>query len=227
MLEIHRRYTRTRKKLHDWSVKPPPSRNGKVVKKTLWANGVYSDWYKRQGRESKRLFLGLGTTSRLTVPDRTATRLTEIQAKRCVGHLKHWTSDNPQPPGPLHPAYGTPPTANGWYFLFALPKADNYCSPRQQRSQSELSPQGLGKAESLIPRGFLAGFVSQNAQIKSVSTLLWWKQWTTAWKKKTTCAWYMRSEKAKIFTSAWSDPGLQCSPIELQLKVDIVKYMDV
>ena len=35
VLEIHRRYTRTSKKLYDWSVKPPPSRNGKVVKKTL------------------------------------------------------------------------------------------------------------------------------------------------------------------------------------------------
>ena len=37
--------------------------------------------------------------------------------KRRVEHLNERTPDNPQPPGLLLPAYGTPPTANRWYFL--------------------------------------------------------------------------------------------------------------
>ena len=102
-------------------------------------------------KRKKRFFLGLGATSRLTVPGLTDTFLHRNPGQR--GVLSHQERPNPnsQPPGSLLPAYGSPPTANGWYFLFVLPKGDNYCSPSQQLSQWELSPQGLGKAESLIP----------------------------------------------------------------------------
>ena len=69
----------------------------------------------------------LGTTSRLTVPGPHRHPSTpKLRPKRCVE-----TSGDPwdisQPPGSSLPAYGTPPTANGWYLHLALLSGNNHC----------------------------------------------------------------------------------------------------
>ena len=73
---------------------------------------------KRKGR--KRIFLGPGTTNRLTVPSQHRRPTTpHTRPKKCVPTPRDpWGAS--QLPGSSQPAYGVPTMANRWFLLFAL-----------------------------------------------------------------------------------------------------------
>ena len=90
----------------------------------------------------------LGTTSRLTVPGPHSHPSTpKLRPKRCVEKSGDpW--DISLPPGSSLQAYGTPPTANGWYLHLALLSGNNHC--RSVTFPMRIEPRGHDKA-GIIP----------------------------------------------------------------------------
>ena len=99
---------------------------------------------QKRRKRKYQLIPKLGTTSRLTVPGPHSHPSTpKLRPKRCVetsGDL--W--DTSQPPGSSLPVYGTPPTANGWYFHLALLSRNNHC--RSVTFPMRIEPRGHDKA---------------------------------------------------------------------------------